>query len=487
MVDILALIFSIFGEGFKGGLSIINGILSEIFKTDHRLKAKFGKGRFLSKKNTGFNVNGKALTPQMSMRGLCVSGETGSSKTAGSLLKSCLMVDGSQIIHAPSFEIYNQTSGHRSQTDRILIFSPTHPEMSCAFNPMLRANTLSEISRLAHLLVTLFSTENESKSYWQNKAKELLVCTILILKKPQIETRYQTLPNVAHLLDYLAGEKTRAYIDALFDDFGDPWLRAKYKSLMSQSDNALSGVISTAQTSIQFFDLDEDIKRLVSDDTLGDFDQIRKERTSFYFVSSTTKGAYYGPLMSILLEQYFESLFSRLPDESSDLPMYFNLDEIPLLRLENLDSICANIRKHNGAICILSQDPYSQLATVYGEHKRDAILSNMKTRAYYSVNLEQARQLETELGAFEYADNYDEDRVKTRSLKTTSELLLMKEDEVLITHTGSKPSLTKFTPYYKDKRILALSKIDPYEIEPISHSSVTLLPLSSMYPKIDPS
>lgn len=486
MVDILKLIFEIVGVGFEDGLSIMNGILGEIFKTDHRLKAEFGKGGFLSKKNTGFNVHGKALTEEMSMRGLCVSGETGSSKTAGSLLKSCLMVDGSQIVHAPSFELYSQTSGHRSQTDRILVFSPTHPERSSAFNPMLRANTLSEVSRLAHLLVTLFSAESESKSFWQNKAMELLVCLILILKKPQIGTQYQTLPNVAHLLDYLAGEKTRLYIDALFDDFGDPWLRTKYKSLMSQSDNALSGVISTAQTSVQFFDLDEDIKRLVSSDTLGDFDQIRRERTSFYLVSSTTKGAYYGPLMSILLEQYFEDFFSRLPDES-DLPVYFNLDEIPLLRLENLDSICANVRKHLGAICILSQDPYSQLATVYGEYKRDAILSNMKTRAYYSVNLEQARRLETELGVFEYADNYDEDRVKTRSLKTASELLLMKENEVLITHTGSKPMLTKFTPYYKDKRMLALSKLEPYEVEPISHSSVSLLPLESMYPKIDPS
>lgn len=204
-------------------------------------------------------------------------------------------------------------------------------------------------------------------------------------------------------------------------------------------------------------------------------------------MSSTTKGAYYGPLMSILLEQYFEDFFSRLPDEESDLPVYFNLDEIPLLKLENLDSICANVRKHCGAICILSQDPFSQLATVYGEHKRDAILSNMKTRAYYSVNLEQARRLETELGAFEYADNYDDDRVKTRSLKTASELLLMKENEVLITHTGSKPILTKFTPYYKDKRMLALSKLEAYEIEPINHNSVSLLPLESMYPKIDPS
>ncbi|GEM_PF-6733115 len=462
--------------------SSINGLIALFSKTDHRHKASFGDGEFLSKRYDGFNVNGKRLSIDLSRRGLLISGETGSSKTAGALMKSCLFVLGSQIIHAPNFEIFEKTSGFRSQTDRIMLFCPTQPNYSLGFNPMLRANTLAEINRLSHLIITLFTSSSESKSFWSTKAQELLTCIICILKK--VGHPYDTLPNVAHLLDNLASEINRPYVDSLFMDLADDWLFQKYEAITSQSGTVFQGVLSSCQSAVQFFDLDDDIRRLVSTDELGDFELLRTEPTTFYLVSSTTKGSYYGPLMSILMDQFFESFFSRIPSDD-EYDVFFHLDEAPVFRLDNLDTVCANIRKHHGSICLLAQDPWAQFTSIYGEHKTKAILSNLKTKAYFSMNYDTAKRVEQELGIFTYEDEFDEDKVKTRSLRTASELMQIPENQVLITHSGHKPILTEFTPYYLDSSCYRHTELDPYEITPKEHNPVHLLPLKKMYPNAE--
>lgn len=450
---------------------------------DNRLEGRFGREYYIiSSRNRGLNINGKALTPEMSMRGVLIQGETGSSKTAGSLIKGAMTVDGCQFIHAPSSEVFDKTSGANAERGHnIKVLWLTNVMKSLCFNPLLRCDTLAQITRLAYLLVSLFSSNRERKSFWSSKAIELLVCIFLILKK--LEPRYQTLPNACFLLDNLAGESTREYIDRLFADKADEWLFTKYISICSQSDNTFSGVISTAQTALQIFDLDDDIRRLVSADTIGDFHQLRKEPTSFYLISSTTKIDYYAPIITLFLDQYFEAFFSRLPEEEDDLDVYFHLDEAPVLRFEGLDTICANIRKYRGSMCLLAQDASAQFARVHGEQARDSILSNLKTKVYYSVSYNEAIRLERELGAFEYKDYFDGFTVKKRSLKTVDELMQIPENKVLITQTGKRPVLTRFVPYYKDSKYRKLSELPPYEIKDQILPEIELVPLKTMYPK----
>lgn len=464
--------------------SSISGIVAMFSKVDHRHKSSFGDGEFLSKRNTGFNVNGLQLSPILSRRGLLIQGETGSGKGIASTVKSCMVVEGSQIVHAASEDLFQLTSGFRSYTDRILVFCPTDPLRSFAYNPMLRANSLSEISRLSHLIVSLFSAKDEKSSFWNNKAKELLTVCMCILKKT--DAKYDTLPNVALLLDFLASESSRPYVNDLFADLADDWLFQKYEAICSQSDTVFQGVVSSAQASVQFFDLDDSIRSLVSHDELGDFENLRKERTSLYLISSPSKATYYGPLMSILLDQLMESFFSRIPEED-ELDVYFHLDESPVLRLENLDLICANIRKHRGSICLVAQDPHAQFASIYGEHKRNAILSNLKTKAYYSINFDTAKRLEQELGIFTYEDEYDESKMKTRSLRTATELMQLGEREVLITHSGEPPVLSDFTPYFEDYPYSDYAKLPPVDISEQELPPVHLLPLKKMYPNADQS
>lgn len=475
--SVLDALLQFLGVVFSG----FNAALELFLPNDHRHKASFGEEyQYLSKHHAGFNVNGKSLSAEDSKRGLLLAGETGSGKTSGGLLKSCLFAPGSQIIHAPNTELFDYTAGYRARTDRIMIFAPTLPNYSLGFNPMLRANSLSEINRLSKLIITLFSSKSDAVSFWMIKAQELLTCLILVLKK--CEQQYHTLPNVAMLLDMISSESSRPYVDSLFLDVADDWLFQKYESITSQSDTVFQGVVSSCQSAVQFFDLDDDIRSLVSHDELGDFEDIRKKRTSFYLISSTTKGDYYGPIMSILLDQLFENFFSRLP-EDGDHDVYFHIDEAPVLKLDNLDTICANVRKHGGAICLVAQDPHSQLATVYGERKMESILANLKTKAYFSVSPQNAKRLESELGIYTYEDEHDEKKVKTRSLKTASELLLIPQGQVLITMSGQKPLLASFTPFYQDRKcIKAIEESEAVQIEPRELGDVPILPLKSMYP-----
>ena len=480
MKGLLNVIFSLVAELTGSVLSVMGETLSYLLRKDHRLKARFGSiYSLLSSRNRGLNVNGKSLDPETSMRGLLVVGETGSGKTSGQLIKSCMTVNGSQFIHAPTLEVFEKTSGANAKRGhRILVFSPTNPSQSLTFNPLLRCETLSQMSKLASRLVTLFASKNERNSFWSTKAKELITCIFLILKT--LPPKYQTLPNASFLLDCLSGETTRVFIDRLFADKADEWLFTKYMSLCSQSENAFTGVVSTAQTSLQLFDLDEGIRQLVSSDTIGDFHQLRKEPTSFYLISSTTNMAYYTPLITLFLEQYFKVFFSRLP-ESDDLPVYFHLDEAPVLALESLDTICANIRKHHGAMCLLAQDATAQFGRVYGKDARDSILSNLKTKAYFSCSFNESVRLERELGKFEYMDEFDHLRVKTRNLKTADELMTIPENKVLITQTGKRPVLTRYTPFYKETKYRQWSELSPFELEDTIHA-VELVPLKTMYP-----
>jgi hypothetical protein len=65
----------------ENGLELfVNGLEDLVAFLDpnkHRLKGAFMPERkILSKRNKGFNLNGKSITPKLSMQGILVNGET---------------------------------------------------------------------------------------------------------------------------------------------------------------------------------------------------------------------------------------------------------------------------------------------------------------------------------------------------------------------------------------------------------------------------
>ena len=298
-------IYSILENGFELLVHSLEDLVTYLDPNKHRLKGAFmPEHKILSKRNKGFNINGKSITPKLSMQGVLVNGETGSGKTVNVIVRSILTAMGSQIIHDPSKELFLKTSGALAQKEyHVLQLDFSSPKTSLRFNPILRANTKSQITQLATSLVTIGSDETDADSYWNTKAIEVLYVLISIVKTQ--EKQYQTLSNVAFLLDQMQSKDRKILVDHLFSKFASDELFVKYSSINSQSENTFSSIVSTAQSAVQIFALDEKIAEITSSDTIGDFDSIRNELTALYLHSSTAKMRYYSKITSIFLSQYF--------------------------------------------------------------------------------------------------------------------------------------------------------------------------------------
>ncbi|WP_299884360.1 type IV secretory system conjugative DNA transfer family protein [uncultured Lacinutrix sp.] len=473
--------YSLFENAFELLVDGLEDLVAYLDPNKHRLKGQYMRAsKILSRRNKGFNLNGKSISPKLSMQGVLVNGETGSFKTAGVVLRSVLTVNGSQILHDPSKELFEKTSGALAEKDyRILQLDFSSPKTSLRFNPMLRANTKSQITQLATNLVTIGSEDN-ADSFWNTKAIEVLYVLISILKTQ--DKQFHTLTNVAHLLDIMQSVKHKILIDHLFSKYADEELFVKYTSITSQSDNTFSSIVSTAQASIQIFALDENIAEITSSDTIGDFDSIRNELTALYLHSSTAKMRYYSKITSIFLSQYFESFFEELPTKQM-YDVYFHLDETPILSIGSLDIIASNIRKYRGAIMCVCQNAQAQLTAKYGK-RADAIISNLRTKVYLSADLNTATALECTLGRYEFEDKKDKDRLKSRAVLTADEIMSLPTNRALILVSGMRTIFARVKPYFKVRALRELSELPPYEANHIGSTAIKLLPLEELFPNV---
>ncbi|WP_339883558.1 type IV secretory system conjugative DNA transfer family protein [Polaribacter vadi] len=468
-------------NGFELLVNSLEDLVAYLDPNKHRLKGAFMPERkILSKRNKGFNINGKSISPKLSMQGVLVNGETGSGKTVNVVIRSILTVCGSQIIHDPSKELFFKTSGALLQKlYRILQLDFTSPKTSLRFNPMLRANTKSQITQLATNLVTIGANEREADSFWNTKAIEVLYVLISILKTQEIQ--YQTLTNVAYLLDVLQSKDSKTLVDHLFAKYADEGLFVKYTSISSQSTNTFSSIVSTAQSAVQIFALDENIAEITSSDTIGDFDSIRNELTALYLHSSTAKMRYYSKITSIFLSQYFENFFEELPAPEME-DVFFHLDETPILSIGSLDIIASNIRKYRGALMCVCQNAQSQLTAKY-QKRAEAVISNLRTKIYLSADLQTATALERTIGKYEFVDKQDNDKLKNRSVLTADEIMSLPTNRALVLVSKMRSVFARLKPYYKVKRLRELSELPPYTNEVTQASQkIQLLPLQEMFP-----
>lgn len=470
----------------ESGVDLLEDLLQFLNPNKHRLRGAFmPEYKVLSKRKKGFNLNGKNIDPKLSMQGVLVSGETGSYKTAAVVLRSILTVNGSQIIHDPSKELFLKSSGALlAKGYQIYQLDFSSPETSLRFNPIVRANTKSEINRLAHDLVSIAGDDaSVDDSFWNQKAQEILYVLITIIKTQEMQ--YQSLYNIAFLLDLMQSEKHRVLVDHLFAKYAQSdEIFTKYASVISQSPNTLSSVLSTAQAAIAIYSLDDNIAEISSSDTIGDFRDFRKTKTALYIHSSTSKMRYYSKVTSIFLSQYFEEFFKELPDKDM-LDVFHILDELPLLSIGSLDIICANIRKYSGAIMGVTQNCYAQLSAKYGR-KSEAIISNLRTKVFLSADLGTATALERTLGRYEYYDRQDHERLKSRAVLTADEIMSLPANRGLIHTSGMRPILARIRPYFKVRVLRKLTELRAYESPEVPMTgTIPLIPIKEMFPLQD--
>jgi len=467
----LSTLINMLERGFQFLYDALVELLGGVPKKSETYHAEFvSAGSVASRWNKGFNLTGtRNLKISDSYMNAMICGGSGSGKTSVVLLPSIYSMKSSKVINDPSGELLLQSGGYlRSEGFKVIELNFLRPEISAGYNPLIRAQSSSEIQKIASMLVRGSLGTKSSDPFWTNLAITLLWILISILKKQ--EPQFYNLCNVRHLLNQM-GSNPKA-VDSLFAKDADEKLYAEYLSFISYDQKIVSGVLASCKSALQLFN-DDSIAKVTSHDSIS-FKGFRERPTILFLRNSIPDQRYYSILTSLFFEQFFSFLLSELPStEHQDI--FLLIDEASSLYIPTLPIAVANVRKHKAGIMLLLQD-YSQLANQYGEHDSKGIRSNCYAKVYFpGQTLDTSRYLEAELGQFEF-EKEDGKRI-VRPLMTNDEIRTMSKDRALLICGNNPPVFAHTRPFYKNAWFKRYSKI-PYMPSISDHiPEVPLLPL----------
>ncbi len=442
--------------GFSGGVS---DFVSGLFETERKTvyDATWAKPTdYASRWNKGFSINGRHnITIKESFSNMLILGGTGSGKSSSILVPGLfnLAKNSSLIIHDPSIELLPICAPYfqllRIYVDILNYSDPTH---SIFYNPLYRARTLSEIKKLAKIIVR--TALGAKDFFWNTSAERLLTVIFKILKA--VDEQYCNLFNAYNLVNLLSYGDKRVYklISRLSDDF----IAVEVKSILSSEPKVLQNIISTCAASLAIYN-DPTVAYVTSKDTLN-IEDYRTNKRALFINNSVNDIAYYAPISSIFFEQVWGEILSKYPTEEQ-LPIYFCLDEASSLKLGggSLSTILSNIRKYSSGIQMAYQSS-SQIVSNYGVSDATNIAANSRATLFLpGQDLSTATALMNEGGKFEYIDESDNTR-RVRPLATVDEILTMDEAIVRI---GNKPLIkTKLYKYFESFKYRYYSSLPAY-------------------------
>lgn len=474
MFDILTSILEAF---FK----IIIELFSMIFSFSQKKKgytADFAsEGTLLSRYNKGFSLTGrKNISVKNSFMNALIQGQTGSGKTQISLLPSIFSMSGNFIIHDPARELYKASASFLLANEyEVKVLNFTDPDASSGFNPMSRANSSSEIQKLASMLVRTSLSSGKEDPFWNSQATTLLAILISILKTQPEE--FQNLYNVRQLLNHVAEKPANKNVsnpvDALFVRHADPVLYSEYKSMISYDDKLLTSIVATAKSALSIF-ADTSVARVTAKDTI-DFLDFRKKPVALFIQNSIADQKYYSVLTSIFFEQLTHFLLSRFPQEDEQ-NVFLLIDEFSSLRVPVFPLAFANVRKHRAGIMAVVQD-FNQIIGSYGKQDAETIRANCFAKLYFGGgSLQTTEELEKILGRYTYKD--DEGKKDVRPLMTADEIRTMPSNRALLICGSHAPILARVRPCYKSPRYRAYMAAQAPLLPGDAALSVSVLPLS---------
>ncbi len=454
LIQFIEFIFGLLESILKFAFEFISELFSQIPAKNREFNAEFAsQGTLLSSKNTGFCLTGRRnLSLKDSYQNALITGGTGTGKSSVILIPSLFTMKGSYIVHDPSGELYLKTSGFLSQKGYdVKVLNFARPGASSGYNPLVRANSSSDIQKIASLLIAC-GLGKAKDPFWNIQGTSLLSMLISILK--QQDKEFQNLYNVRLLLNALGGNPEM--VDKLFSKHADDILFAEYKSFLSYDTKVAQGIIATCKAALQLFS-DESVAQVTSFDNL-DFQDFRNKPTVLYIQNSVADQKYYSVLTSLFFEQFFSYVLGRFPkDKEQDI--FLLIDEASSLNLPTLPLAVANVRKHRSGIMLLVQD-FSQLIHHYGKYDADGIKSNCFAKMFFTgQSLETSKELEQTLGKYQYEDAKGSKVV--RPLMTNDEIRTMEKNRALLISGHHKPIFAKLRPYYKSPLFTQYSKIEP--------------------------
>lgn len=442
--------------GFTGG---INDFCNSLFSIERKTEYDSTWARpteYASQFNYGFCINGKhSLTIKESFSNMLVIGGTGSGKSAGILIPGIFKMAGhsSLIIHDPSTELIRACGPHLKKCNCIIdSLNYADPSTSIFYNPLLRTKTVSDLKKLAKIIVR---TALGSKDvFWNTSAERLLTFIFQVLKEQ--DKVYCNLYNAYYLVNCLSYSEKGLF--KLVARINNEFLNSEMKSLLGTEARVFQNIISTCQAALAIYN-DPSVAIVTSKDTLN-IEDYRTNKRVLFINNSIKDIAYYAPISSIFFEQVWGEIMSTLPTKGQ-LPVFFLLDEASSLKLagSSLSTTLSNIRKHGSGICHVYQH-FGQMLHMYGAPETSNLSANSNVKLYMpGQSSEVAARLESDFGKFEFLDKTGNRRVMP--LASADQIRMM--DEVFIVIGNKRVIRSKLYMYFDQFRFKHFTSMEKYE------------------------
>lgn len=460
--------------------NIRTGIENSLESVDTRLyKGEFvDADELLSDSNGGFCIDGtRCLTRKISYESVLLTGVTGTGKTSVQILNSVLrMTQSSQVIHDPSGEIFEKTSGYLNKIGYLcFVLNFGLPQCSHRFNPLAYVRTESDINKICALLIRSVLGNTSNDPFWNLQATTVLKIIVALVLK--FEPRYRNFANVRFLLKAFAG--SRKSVEMLFIKKADQGLFEDFKAVLAMEPKVLSSVLATALAATSMW-ADDDICQTTSSNSF-DFSLLRKEKVCVYIQNSTADARYYSPLIAMFFELLFKEQMSHLPEDDKK-DVFVVLDEAATVYIPLLPLALCNMRKYRTGIFTAWQT-YESIISSYHEENAEIIRSNSTTKIYLSGGSQHAsEQLEKMLGRIEVKHD---GKMIVKPLMFSEEIRCLDRTEAIVL-SGNKNYKVKLVPYYEQPFIRMRTEIPPAHLtyEPIS--PIALIPLPAVPRTVDP-
>ena len=432
-------------------------------KSPHTFKSEFGNpGEYLSHFNHGFSVTGsKALSKKMSYENCALFGPTGSGKTSTVILNSALSLSrgkSSIIFNDVSGEIYQRTSGFLAERGyKILRLDFSNANKSESFNPLLSCKTISDIQKVALLIIK--NTNGESKTtdpFWEQSSVMLISLLIRYLLF-HTEPEFHTLQNVLRLIEKFAVDG--AAIDKMFARTGDEELLNSYKATIVVGDKTLQSIIVSTRVALNLF-CDKEVCKTTATNTI-DFELLRKEPVALYVCNPLQDLIYFKPLSALFFQSLFNFVLSRIPAKN-ERSIFFIIDEAATMKFPSFMTTISNIRKYSSGILLCMQVEMALIAQ-YGQAEAHMIKTNCGTQIYLKGQpLSTCKELSTILGKYTYVDTDKNNQERVRDLMLPDEIRMC--DDAIILISNKAPLKCKMVPYYENIWVNHFFQKPPYQL-----------------------
>ncbi|MEK7227818.1 MAG: type IV secretory system conjugative DNA transfer family protein [Patescibacteria group bacterium] len=442
----------------SGIVDLVSGLFRK--EQDHTYTAEFGnEAEHISRFNYGFAITGaKALTKKVSHNNCALFGPTGSGKSTVCIISSAFSLaraGSSMVFNDVSGEVFEKTSGYLAKKGyRILRLDFSNSANSESFNPLIECRSISDIQKVALLIVRNSSGESKGDVFWE-QSSIMLLCLMIRYLVFHAEPQYRTLQNTLRLIETFAVDGPT--VDKLFVKTNDEELLAAYKATIVVGDKTLQSIIATTRTALSLF-CDPEVCKTTATNSI-DFNLLRKEPVALYVCNPLKDLMYFKPLSALFFQSLFNFSLSRLPGKN-ERSLFIILEEAATMRFPALSLTVSNIRKFSAGILLCMQDEMA-LISQYGQAEAHQIKTNCGTQIYLKGQpLHTCKELSQILGKRTLLDEKGHERA--RELLTPDELRICEEAIILI---GNYPPLKcKTVPYFENIWMSHHTQLTPFQV-----------------------